>query len=187
MIPIEKNMLNLNKASTLKRVRNRYRLVISNDDTFEEIGTFKLNRYSLYLTLSTIFLAIISFTVLLIVFTPMKYYIPGYGNIHSKTELELLKIQTDSLQKVQAQNDQYLNNIKKVLNGNITELREVDSPIEKELITVPSNSNSRRRKRRQSNDLGQATSSIGQDQQTEESNTKTTRHRRRRHGRRRRG
>lgn len=180
-------MLNLNKASTLKRVQNRYRLVISNDDTFEEIGTFKLTRYSLYLTFSMIFLAIISFTVLLIVFTPMKYYIPGYGNVHSKTELELLKIQTDSLQKVLAQNDQYLSNIKKVLNGNTTDLRQVDSPIEKEILQDTSPTKSKRRKRRHSNEVSQAEPTTGQEQPTEDTNSTTTRHHRRHHGRRRRG
>ena len=67
--------------------------------------------------MSTIFVLLISFTIALIVFTPLKYYIPGYGSRQSKTELQLLKIRTDSLEQSIKYKDQYLNNIKKILNG----------------------------------------------------------------------
>ena len=49
--------------------------------------------------------------------TPLKYYIPGYGNNTSRTELQLLKMRTDSLQQAIIYKDKYLNNIKQVLSG----------------------------------------------------------------------
>ena len=39
----------------MKRLRNRYRLVVMNDDTYEEVVTFKLSRLSVYVMLSSIF------------------------------------------------------------------------------------------------------------------------------------
>ena len=110
-------MSKLDTSSTLQRLQNRYRLVVMNDDTYEEVVTFKLSRLSVYIAMSTIFVLLISFTIALIVFTPLKYYIPGYGSRQSKTELQLLKIRTDSLEQSIKYKDQYLNNIKKILNG----------------------------------------------------------------------
>ncbi|MBS1627230.1 MAG: hypothetical protein JSR09_10930 [Bacteroidetes bacterium] len=103
--------------STLKRLRNRYRLVVMNDDTYEEVVTFKLSRLSVYVTMSITFVLLVGLTVALIVFTPLKYYIPGYGSRQSKTELQLLKYRTDSLEIAIKDKDQYLDAIKKVLTG----------------------------------------------------------------------
>jgi hypothetical protein len=106
--------------STLKRLRNRYRLVIMNDDTYEEVVTFKLSRLSVYILLSTIFVVLTGLTVALIVFTPLKMYIPGYGDINTSKELRELKMRTDSLEQSMLQKDQYLNSLKSVLQGSTT-------------------------------------------------------------------
>jgi hypothetical protein len=104
--------------TTLKRLRNRYRLVIMNDDTYEEVVTFKLSRLSVYVLLSTIFVVLTGLTVALIVFTPLKLYIPGYGDVNNTRELRELKIRTDSLEQAVRYKDQYLQNLKGVLGGN---------------------------------------------------------------------
>ena len=114
-------MLKLDTSSTLKRLQNRYRLVVMNDDTYEEVVTFKLSRLSVYIAMSTVFVLLISFAVALIVFTPLKYYIPGYGSRQSKTELQVLKIRTDSLEQSIKYKDQYLTNLKKILSGGSTD------------------------------------------------------------------
>jgi hypothetical protein len=88
-----------------------------NDDTYEELITFKLDRLSVYIAMSSIFVILVSLTVALIVFTPMKYYIPGYGSKNSETEFKILKIRTDSLEQVIQYNNQYIDGVKKVLNG----------------------------------------------------------------------
>lgn len=110
--------------STFKRLRNRYRLVVMNDDTYEEVVTFKLSRLSVYIGLSTVFVLLVGLTVALLVLTPLKYYIPGYGNRESKSELQALKIRTDSLEQSIQYKDQYLNSIKKVLTGNTVQQRD---------------------------------------------------------------
>ena len=110
----------LEASPTLKRLRNRYRLVVMNDDTYEEIVTFKLSRLSVYVTLSTIFVLLTGLTIALIVFTPMKMYIPGYGEVSNTRELRELKIRTDSLEQVMRYKDQYMNNIKNVLEGDVS-------------------------------------------------------------------
>jgi predicted PurR-regulated permease PerM len=105
--------------STLKRLRNRYRLVVMNDDTFEEVVTFKLSRMSVYITLCTIFVLLVGLTVALITFTNLKYYLPGYGTQSQRKELIFYKTKIDSLEKSMLYKDQYLDNLKKVLSGNV--------------------------------------------------------------------
>lgn len=111
-------MAKFDANSTLKRLQNRYRLVVMNDDTYEEVVTFKLSRLSVYITLSTIFVVLTGLTVALIVFTPLRLYIPGYGDINATKELRELKLKTDSLEQAVRYKEQYLDNIKNVLQGN---------------------------------------------------------------------
>lgn len=103
--------------STIKRLRNRYRLVVMNDDTFEEVITFRLSRLSVYITMSSIFVLLTGLTVALLVLTPLKYYIPGYGKKESTAELQNLKIKTDSLERAINFKDQYLKDLRIVLEG----------------------------------------------------------------------
>jgi hypothetical protein len=111
-------MLKLDAGSTLKRLRNRYRLVVMNDDTYEEVVTFKLSRLSVYIMLSTIFVLLVGLTVALIVFTPLKYYIPGATTDYkSASELRELKYRVDGLEKQNANNVQYIEGLKKALTG----------------------------------------------------------------------
>lgn len=110
-------MAKLDAGSTLKRLRNRYRLVVMNDDTYEEVVTFKLSRLSVYIGLSTIFVVLVGLTVALIVFTPLRYYIPGYDDLKIGREYRQMKYKVDELEK-QAQNQaNYIENIRKVLQG----------------------------------------------------------------------
>ncbi len=114
-------MLKLEAGSTLKRLRNRYRLVVMNDDTYEEVVTFKLSRLSVYIVLSTIFVLLVGLTVALIVFTPLKYYIPGTNtDYRSAEELRELKYRVDGLEKQNQQNVQYIDGLKKALGGTST-------------------------------------------------------------------
>jgi hypothetical protein len=91
-----------------------------NDDTYEEVVTFKLSRMSVYIGLCTIFVLVTGLTVALIVFTPLRLYIPGYGDINTTKELRELKIRTDSLEQAVRFKDQYLDNVRNVLQGDIS-------------------------------------------------------------------
>src|SRR4029079_4956448 len=113
-------MAKLDAGSTLKRLRNRYRLVVMNDDTYEEVVTFKLSRLSVYIGLSTIFVVLVGLTVALIVFTPLRYYIPGYDDLKIGREYRQMKYKVDALERQVIYQGQYINGIKKVLNGDMS-------------------------------------------------------------------
>ena len=110
--------------NTLKRLRSRYRLVIMNEDTYEEVVKFKLNRMSVYIAFSTLFVLLVGLTASVIIFTPLKYYLPGggYGNVKQVKEYRDLKVRTDSMDQALKYHKQYFDNIQKVLQGTIPKL-----------------------------------------------------------------
>ncbi|MBS1511474.1 MAG: hypothetical protein JST86_11575 [Bacteroidetes bacterium] len=117
-------MAKFDANSTLKRLRNRYRLVVMNEDTYEEVVKFKLNRLSVYIALCTLFVLLVGLTVALIVFTPLKYYLPGagYGDAKQMKELRALKMRTDSIEQALQYKQQYYDDLKKVLEGNVPKI-----------------------------------------------------------------
>lgn len=110
----------IDTRATLRRLRNRYRLVVMNDDTYEEVATFKLNRLSVYIALCTVFVVLVGLTVALIVFTPLKYYIPGYGDQAERRLMIDMKIRADSMEQQLRYREAYWDNVKKILNGEVT-------------------------------------------------------------------
>lgn len=111
----------IDTQATLQRLKNRYRLVIMNDDTYEEVAAFKLNRLSVYIALCSVFVVLVGLTVALIVFTPMKYYIPGYGDRSERKQLMDMKLKVDSLEKQLQYRDAYWEDVRRVLNGEVSE------------------------------------------------------------------
>lgn len=114
-------MAKLDANSTLKRLRNRYRLVVMNEDTYEEVVKFKLSRLSVYVFLSTVFVILVGLIIALLVFTPLKYYLPGagYGNAKQVREYKLLKMRTDSMEQALQYKQNYFDDLHKVLKGNL--------------------------------------------------------------------
>jgi hypothetical protein len=117
-------MAKLDTGSTLKRLRNRYRLVVMNEDTYEEVVKFRLSRLSVYIAFSSLFVIFIALTMALIFFTPIKYYLPGagFGDAKQMREYRSLKIRTDSIDAANKKQDRFVNSIKKVLAGETVKL-----------------------------------------------------------------
>jgi hypothetical protein len=106
-------MAKLNLSGTFKRLRNRYRLVVMNEDTYEEVAVFKLNRLSVYIALCTLFVLLVGLTVSLLVFTPLKKLIPGYQQTYEVSDgLRQTKTTADSVNKAHRQQTKYLDNLR---------------------------------------------------------------------------
>ena len=106
-----------------KKLLHKYRLVILNEDTFEERLSFKLTRLNVFVLLALSSILLVAATTVLIAFTPLKEYIPGYSSTALKKKATILSYKTDSLEQVIAVNERYFSSIKKVLHG---ELSSVD-------------------------------------------------------------
>jgi murein DD-endopeptidase MepM/ murein hydrolase activator NlpD len=103
-----------------KKLLNKYRLVILNEDTFEERISLKLTRLNVFVLISLLSIFLIVATTILIAFTPLREYIPGYSSTELKKRATELNYKTDSLQQVIAINEQYFSSIKKVLYGEVS-------------------------------------------------------------------
>lgn len=112
-------MSKLGQNTTFQRLRNRYRLVVMNDDTYEEVVRFKLTRLSVYILMSSIFVLLVGLTTALIVFTPLKEYVPGYGSGYQRSQLREMKMRVDSIEREMAARDRYVSDLKKVLTGDV--------------------------------------------------------------------
>ncbi len=114
-------MAKLDANSTLKRLRNRYRLVVMNEDTYEEVVKFKLSRLSVYIFLSSVFVVLLGLIIALLVFTPLKYYLPGtgYGTAKQRKQYEALTYTTDSLEKDLKYKQKFYDDLHKVLKGDL--------------------------------------------------------------------
>ncbi|SFC96150.1 M23 family metallopeptidase [Algibacter pectinivorans] len=108
------------KPKKIKRkLLDKYRLMVLNENTFEERLSFKLTRLNVFVFMSLLAVFLITLTYLLIAFTPLREYIPGYSSTALKKKATELSYKTDSLQRVIQLNDRYYESIKKVLKGDV--------------------------------------------------------------------
>lgn len=114
------------KKTFRKKLVHDYRLVIMNHDTFEERLSFKLNRLNVFVIGGIAALLLIIFTYLLIAYTPLREYIPGYSSTKLKKTASTLVYKVDSLEQKLKVNETYINSIKALLTGNIKSI-DVDS------------------------------------------------------------
>ncbi len=115
-----KNSKQQNKLK--EKLTFKYRLVVLNEDTFEERFSFKLNRLNVFVFGSVSAILLVSLTAFLIAFTPLREYIPGYSSSKLKKQATDLVYQVDSLEQQLAVNDVYIQNIRKVLTGKIKDV-----------------------------------------------------------------
>ncbi|WP_194851610.1 M23 family metallopeptidase [Nonlabens antarcticus] len=109
--------------------RSHYRMVVLNDDTFEERFSLKLNRLNVFVVTMVSAVILITLTTIFIAFTPVREFIPGYSSSELRNETTALMQETDSLKIRLALNEQQYDRIKMVLKGDITteEYARIDS------------------------------------------------------------
>ena len=109
-----------NKKKFRQKLIDKYRMVIINEDTFEEKFSFKLSRLNVFVFGSFFAILLIVFTSVLIAFTPIKEYIPGYASTKLKKQATDLVFKVDSLENIISVNSLYINKLKNVLTGDVT-------------------------------------------------------------------
>ena len=128
----------LKKQIIRKKLLNKNRLVILNEDTFEEIFSLRLNLMNVFVGITTISIVMIALVTYIIAFTPLREYIPGYASTKLKREATANAVKSDSLIKVIEENSAYLASVKRVLTGELdkTQLsRDSIKPSEQKELT----------------------------------------------------
>lgn len=102
-----------------KKLFTKNRLVILNEDTFEEIFSLRLTLMNVFVVATIGALLIIFVTTYIIAFTPLREYIPGYASTQLKNDATELALKSDSLNQALKKNEVYIESIKKVLTGDL--------------------------------------------------------------------
>jgi len=111
-----------NKQKFRQKLIHKYRLVVLNEDTFEEKLSFKLTRLNVFILGSIFSILLIVATIFLIAFTPLREYIPGYSSTQLKKDATKLVYKADSLQQVLEVNNLYIQKVRALLTGEISQV-----------------------------------------------------------------
>ena len=96
------------KKPLKERLLNKYRLVVLNEETYEERLSYKLNKLNVFLLSAFVAIFIIITTIYLIAFTSIKEYIPGYDStVLRSTAAQNIEI-LDSLSFVIEKNQEFI-------------------------------------------------------------------------------
>ena len=121
------------KALVEKSRHTYYRMVVMEADSFQEVGSYKLSLMSFYVLVSSVLVALTLVVTCIIIFTPIKRYIPGYGGNGGDRQVWELTDQVESLErKLQAQ-QVYTDNFRKLLVGDVQTTDQVPA----ETIKIP--------------------------------------------------
>jgi murein DD-endopeptidase MepM/ murein hydrolase activator NlpD len=99
------------------QLRNKYRLVILNDDSFAEKFSLRLSPLGLIVLLGSVTIVMTALVISLVAFTPFREYIPGYGNVNDRKDIILLSAKADSLENTLVSRDWYIANLLNVFSG----------------------------------------------------------------------
>lgn len=113
LMPAEKKK----KNKFLQRLRNKYRLVVIDDNSFEEKISLRLSRMNVFIGIVLVSLLLVVITSFIIAFTPLREYIPGYGSYKSDRMLRELVLKSDSMDQDLKNKDLYIQNIKNIMEG----------------------------------------------------------------------
>jgi hypothetical protein len=105
------------KAKFLQRLQYRYRLVVMNDDTFEERFSLQLTPLGVFILVGSVTIVMTMLVTSLIAFTPLREYIPGYADTGLRRNLVRLTFKSDSLEKSVNEQNVFMENIGTVLRG----------------------------------------------------------------------
>ncbi|RXR33630.1 M23 family metallopeptidase [Flavobacterium piscinae] len=109
----------LKRQRLKKQLFTKNRLVILNEESFEEIFSLKLNLMNVFVVVTISAILIISITTYIIAFTPLREFIPGYASNKLKKDATFLAVKSDSLALEVKKNELYIQSIKKILTGDL--------------------------------------------------------------------
>ena len=109
----------LKRQQLKENLFNKRRLIILNEDTFEETFSLKLTLMNVFVVVSLSAIFIIFVTTFIIAFTPLREFIPGYSSSQLKRDATELALKSDSLTQALEHNEAYIKSLKKVLTGEL--------------------------------------------------------------------
>ena len=105
------------KSSIWSRWQFKYRFVILNGETFEEHLSFNMSKLNVFLLICVTITLLMGSTALVVAFSPLKEYIPGYTSTNVRRQIVALNQLSDSLNTELINRERYLQNIRNIIEG----------------------------------------------------------------------
>ena len=108
--------------SFISRLINSYKIVVSNEETFEEKLSFRTNKINVFFVLFLYSILLIVFTISIVFFTQLREMVPGYSSTDLLNQAIYLTKKTDSLENELELNNKFYKSIESVLSGRADEI-----------------------------------------------------------------
>jgi murein DD-endopeptidase MepM/ murein hydrolase activator NlpD len=108
----------------LRKLKYTYRLVFYNDSTFEEVWHVRVTMLNVLSTIGTLLILLIGGSIALVMFTPMREWVPGYPTQAMRNQLITNVLQIDSLENELQLHEKYFNAMKAFIAGREPEMQE---------------------------------------------------------------
>ena len=126
-----------------QKLTNKYRMVLLNEDTYEEVGNIRLTRLNLISLVGVLMILLIAIIYSLVAYTNIRELIPGYPDAAMRQNIRQNAMKADSLEYEQAIRDQYFDNMKRIISGEMPEnyLNDTSGMVDAQEITFLRSSN----------------------------------------------
>lgn len=108
------------KVKLWDRLKYKYKLSVINETSYEEVLNFRLSQLHVLMALSVLAVILVTLTILLIAFTDLREFIPGYPDGNMRQSIVENAIRVDSLENEVLKRDRFMTALQLVLNGGDT-------------------------------------------------------------------
>lgn len=102
------------------RLKYKYKLSVINETSYEEVFHFRLSQLHILMALSLLTVVLVALTTLLVAFTELREFIPGYPDVRMRQMLASNAIRVDSLEVELMKRDRFVRSLQVMLGGGDT-------------------------------------------------------------------
>ncbi|MGB3548954.1 MAG: M23 family metallopeptidase [Saprospiraceae bacterium] len=106
---------------------NPYRLVVMDPESHREVGDYQLTPKNVYIAVTTLLLLLLVAIFLLVAYTPLRNYIPGYGDRATLDEMRAVQREIRTLQDTMELQQRYIATVTKRLRGEVVTEKDVEA------------------------------------------------------------
>lgn len=102
-----------------KNIKFKYKLTLTDENSLEEVGSMQFTKLNGILLIAIILITIFALASIMIAYTPLRNFLPGYMNSEIRTQVVNNALKVDSLIEVANRQNLYIMNIQDIFAGNI--------------------------------------------------------------------
>ncbi len=117
-------MADNDKQKFFDRLKNKYRLIIYQDNSLDEVWNIRLSLLNMFTFVGISAILLITLVTILIAFTPLKEFIPGFPDGNLQKRLYLNSLRVDSIENVVQSRTQYFDNLRYIFAGKVDSIKD---------------------------------------------------------------